>query len=318
MSGEMIGVVKKTTGKVSSLEWANEITLDSISVVKMPFGPMDVQSYKIDGANLIVTLSSGDVITVKSFFSKLGREDEHSELILEDNEGIQWQGQFDPAISEFAFTEMTVLDTSADVAAGALANVPGWAIMGLAALAVGGTAAAVHNSGSSSSSRSSGVGSDDAKSAQAEGVDDSEDDDGKTDQTAPETTVTAVDAEKSVDPDAAPALSEPEDDVLDDDIKDSDLAAFEADEGVDLSGLDALEVAETDVFNDKALELTLGDVIAEVDTDAELQFDFGDAEEDLAELQWASADVQVEIAAVDVQPVVDPLDDLLEQSHPII
>lgn len=152
MSGQSIGVVKKVNGEVSSLDWANTVTLDGVSAVQMPFGPMDVQAYKTDGVDLLISLNSGDVVTIENFFTEFGEDEEISELVLQDEQGVLWRGQFDPMTSEFNFTEIAALDAGADIASGALLNMPDWAMLGLAVLAVGGGAVAVHGSGSSSSS----------------------------------------------------------------------------------------------------------------------------------------------------------------------
>ena len=152
MSGQSIGVVKKVNGEVFSLDWANTVTLDGVRAVQMPFGPMDVQAYKTDGVDLLISLNSGDVVTIENFFTEFGEDEEISELVLQDEQGVLWRGQFDPMTSEFNFTEIAALDAGADIASGALLNMPDWAMLGLAVLAVGGGAVAVHGSGSSSSS----------------------------------------------------------------------------------------------------------------------------------------------------------------------
>ena len=155
MLGKSIGLVKKANGDASSLEWANTVTLDGVSAVQMPFGPMDVQAYKSDGVNLLISLNSGDVVTIENFFSTFAEDEESSELVLQDEEGILWRGQFDPVTSEFNFAEIVTLEAGvgSEAASGALLNLPDWAMLGLAVLAVGGGAIAVHNSRSSSSSK---------------------------------------------------------------------------------------------------------------------------------------------------------------------
>ena len=104
MIGRSIGVVEKDGGGVTSLEWTNLISLESTSVVKMPFGPEDVESYGQAGSGLVIRLKNGETITVENFFTKFGGEDEQNELVLEDDDGVLWWGQFDPALSEFTFT----------------------------------------------------------------------------------------------------------------------------------------------------------------------------------------------------------------------
>lgn len=154
MSEKSVGVVKKESGEVSSFEWPNTVVLDGISAIQMPFGPMDVQSYAADGFNLIINLNSGAAITIEKFFAKFGKNSERSELVLEDAEGVYWLGQFDPAVSEFTFTEISTLDTGVEEAAGVLADIPDWALIGLSVLAVGGVAVAASSGGGGGSSSS--------------------------------------------------------------------------------------------------------------------------------------------------------------------
>ena len=86
MIGKSIGVVEKESGQSTSLEWTSLVALDSTSVVKMPFGPRDVESYEQSGTDLIIKLKSGENVTVKDFFTKFGEEEEQNELVLEDDD----------------------------------------------------------------------------------------------------------------------------------------------------------------------------------------------------------------------------------------
>ena len=78
MIGKSIGLVDKESGQSTSLDWTNLVTLDSTSVVKMPFGPRDVESYEKNGAHLIINLKSGEVVIIQGFFTKFGDEDRKS------------------------------------------------------------------------------------------------------------------------------------------------------------------------------------------------------------------------------------------------
>ncbi|MDM1716473.1 BapA/Bap/LapF family prefix-like domain-containing protein, partial [Thiopseudomonas alkaliphila] len=186
MIGKSIGVVEKETGQSSKLDWSDTVTLNSTSVIKMPFGPEDVSSYEINGENLIINLKSGSSITVLGFFTQF-EEDEKNELVLEDDNGVLWWGQFDAGLSEFTFTEISALDVAAGGAAGAATGgVPDWVKFGLAVLAVGGIIAneshgkSKHKKGLGESSENPGQDSTAPDAPENLEVTNTEDADGKT------------------------------------------------------------------------------------------------------------------------------------------
>ena len=124
MTGRSIGVVEKASGEVSTLAWSNSVALPEASVVKLPFGPEEVKSFQQLGADLEVTLKSGEKISLQNFFN-LGSEseaegssaDQRSELILEDKHGVLWLGQYNGAGENFAFAEINEVEPE---------GLPGW------------------------------------------------------------------------------------------------------------------------------------------------------------------------------------------------
>lgn len=372
MLGKSIGVVKKVNGEVSSLDWANTVTLDGVSAVQMPFGPMDVQAYKTDGVDLLISLNSGDVVTIENFFTEFGEDEEISELVLKDEQGVLWRGQFDPMTAEFNFTEIAALDAGADIASGALLNMPDWAMLGLAVLAVGGGAVAVHNSGSSSSS-SNGL----APSAPGAPTEINLTDAVVTGKAAVGLTVQITDDEgkvlgkevivdkdgnfkytldelpkngesifitvknsaglsservKFVNPDVSSNKELAADDVdvdsnsliINDNVEDSIISADTnyaktavVDESIAFDFSVVAQPAEFDLFDDESavLELSLEDVLDFSDDNEQLSFF---AEDENAVSVQASSVNTSHSDALDVAPVIDPLDDAFEQHHLVI
>ena len=340
MSGQSIGVVKKVNGEVFSLGWANTVTLDGVSAVQMPFGPMDVQAYKTDGVDLLISLNSGDVVTIENFFTEFGEDEEISELVLQDEQGVLWRGQFDPMTSEFNFTEIAALDAGADIASGALLNMPDWAMLGLAVLAVGGGAVAVHGSGSSSSSSnkltpsepdvleapsdiklSGGVVTGKAEAGLTVQVTDAQ---GKllgkevvVDELGNQEHSNNEDLAAGVDPDSN-SLTVNENieiSLIDADENDAKTAVVGEKNGFDFSAME--QSTEFDLFDDESavLELSLEDVLDFSDDNEQLSFF---AEDENAVSVQASSVNTSHSDALDVAPVIDPLDDAFEQHHLVI
>lgn len=379
MLGKSIGVVKKVNGEVSSLDWANTVTLDGVSAVQMPFGPMDVQAYKTDGVDLLISLNSGDVVTIENFFTEFGEDEEISELVLQDEQGVLWRGQFDPMTSEFNFTEIAALDAGADIASGALLNMPDWAMLGLAVLAVGGGAVAVHGSGSSSSSSNKLTPSEpDAPSVPEAPSDIKLSGDVVTGKAEAGLTVQVTDAQGNllgkevtvdeygnfeydlllteipqngesifvivkngagvssapielgnqensnnenlaagVDPDSNSLTvnENVEISLIDADENDAKTAVVGEKNGFDFSAME--QSTEFDLFDDASavLELSLEDVLDFSDDNEQLSFFAED--ENAISVQASSAHTS-HSDALDVAPVVDPLDDAFEQHHLVI
>lgn len=373
MSGQSIGVVKKVNGEVSSLDWANTVTLDGVSAVQMPFGPMDVQAYKTDGVDLLISLNSGDVVTIENFFTEFGEDEEISELVLQDEQGVLWRGQFDPMTSEFNFTEIAALDAGADIASGALLNMPDWAMLGLAVLAVGGGAVAVHGSGSSSSSSNKLTPSEpdipeapsdiklsgDVVTGKAEAGLTVQVTDAQGNLLGKEVTVDEngnfklqievpqngesifVIVKNDAGVSSAPIVLDNQEHSNNEDLAagvDSDSNSLTVNENIEISLIDADEndaktavVGEKNGFNFSAmepstefdlfdnesavLELSLEDVLDFSDDNEQLSFFAED--ENAVSVQASSAHTS-HSDALDVAPVVDPLDDAFEQPHLVI
>lgn len=339
MRGKSIGVVKKASGEASSLEWANSVTLDGVSAVQLPFGPMDVQAYKSDGVNLFVSLNSGDVLTIENFFVTFPEDEESSELVLQDEEGVLWRGQFDPVTSGFDFSEIVTLEAGvgSDVASATLLDLPDWAVLGLAVLAVGGGAVAVHNGSSSSSNKKNTPNTLQAPDAPTDieitGT-------SITGKTQPGFTVLVTDAEGNP---LGEAVKADENGDFQYDISSAvgesffitvtnlagvsseptefthtptgfSMYSFSADEGFDFSAVEDTEKFEMFADEPAELELSLEDVL-QFESDGELSFFAEEGNVEFAQTSFAEV---ASDSVLDVTPLVDPLNDAFEQNHSVI
>ncbi|MDP9030552.1 MAG: Ig-like domain-containing protein, partial [Pseudomonadota bacterium] len=140
-----ITIVDKATGTATEHAFGNA-SLKGTSIVKLPFGQESVQSFQQSGQNLVVTLKSGETITIQNFFV-VGADGAANQLVLENADGTLLLGNYSTPYSGFNFTEISTLDDLGVAAIAADSAVPDWVLWGLGILAVGGTAAALSGGG---------------------------------------------------------------------------------------------------------------------------------------------------------------------------
>ncbi|NWD20490.1 BapA prefix-like domain-containing protein, partial [Pseudomonas sp. IPO3778] len=140
-----ITIVDKATGAATEHAFGNA-SLKGTSIVKLPFGQESVQSFQQSGQNLVVTLKSGETITIQNFFV-VGADGATNQLVLENTDGTLLLGNYSTPYSGFNFTEISTLDDLGVAAIAADSSVPDWVLWGLGILAVGGTAAALSGGG---------------------------------------------------------------------------------------------------------------------------------------------------------------------------
>ena len=89
---DSIVVAAKSAQSTSEMAWGNIKLLDT-SLVKLPVDPSDVASTARSGNNLIVTLKSGEQVTIGDFF-KVDAAGQQSELVFEGQDGFLWQANY--------------------------------------------------------------------------------------------------------------------------------------------------------------------------------------------------------------------------------
>ena len=87
-----IVIVDKSTGAGAEHAFGN-VALNETSIVKLPISPASVQSMQQSGKNLVVTLKSGETVTIQNFFA-VGEDGATSQLVLEDEDGTLYLGQY--------------------------------------------------------------------------------------------------------------------------------------------------------------------------------------------------------------------------------
>ncbi|MQT51109.1 MULTISPECIES: BapA/Bap/LapF family large adhesin [unclassified Pseudomonas] len=140
-----IVIVDKASGAKSE-QALGSLSLKGTSIVKLPFGQESVQSYQQSGNNLVITLKSGEIVTIQNFFVT-GIDGATNQLVLEGSNGTLLLGQYSSPYSGFTFTQISSLDDLTLAAAGGSADIPNWVLWGLGLLAVGGAAAALSGGG---------------------------------------------------------------------------------------------------------------------------------------------------------------------------
>ncbi|MFJ3075450.1 BapA/Bap/LapF family large adhesin [Pseudomonas sp. NPDC087029] len=141
-----IVVADKQSAVATQSAWGN-ITLKSPGVVQMPVAPDQVATVTRHGQDLIVTLKSGEKITVGNFFA-VDQAGVGSDMVFVGEDGTLWHANYDAtAFTGFTFDEVSSLDELVAGIGVAGSATPTWAIAGLSLLGVGGAAAAADHSG---------------------------------------------------------------------------------------------------------------------------------------------------------------------------
>ncbi|CAI3794674.1 hypothetical protein DBADOPDK_01063 [Pseudomonas sp. MM223] len=161
-----IVVADKQSEVATQSAWGN-INLKGPGVVQMPVAPDKVATVTQRGQDLIITLKSGEKVTVGNFFA-VDQAGVGSDIVFVGEDGTLWHAQYDAtAFTGFTFEDVTSLDELVAGIGTAGSAMPTWAIAGLSLLGVGGAAAAANNGGGGSS----GGGSDPDTTAPATPID---------------------------------------------------------------------------------------------------------------------------------------------------
>ncbi|RZL59344.1 MAG: tandem-95 repeat protein, partial [Variovorax sp.] len=133
---EVMKVVRKSGGEIADAT-VETLSLEQPSIVHLRIAPESVARFERRGADLALVLQDGSVTVLRGFFSAYpdnGRND----LVLEDDAGVMWWGQYTSPWTQFSFTEIEWLDVVAAVPV--TDGLPGWLIAGLGALGLGAAA----------------------------------------------------------------------------------------------------------------------------------------------------------------------------------
>ncbi|WP_433735126.1 BapA/Bap/LapF family large adhesin [Pseudomonas monteilii] len=161
-----IVVADKQTEVATQSAWGN-INLKGPGVVQMPVAPDKVATVTQRGQDLIITLKSGEKVTIGNFFA-VDQAGVGSDIVFVGEDGTLWHAQYDAtAFTGFTFEDVNSLDELVAGIGTAGSAMPTWAIAGLSLLGIGGAAAAADNG----SGGSGGGGSDPDTTAPATPID---------------------------------------------------------------------------------------------------------------------------------------------------
>ncbi|WP_043200599.1 BapA/Bap/LapF family large adhesin [Pseudomonas putida] len=163
-----IVIADKQSEVATQSAWGN-INLKAPGVVQMPVSPDQVATVTQRGQDLIITLKSGEKVTVGNFFA-VDQAGVGSDIVFVGEDGTLWHAQYDAAaFTGFTFEDVASLDELVAGIGTAGSAMPTWAIAGLSLLGVGGAAAAADSGGGGGGS--SGGGSDADTTAPATPID---------------------------------------------------------------------------------------------------------------------------------------------------
>ncbi|QHB26138.1 surface adhesion protein [Pseudomonas monteilii] len=144
-----IVVADKQTEVATQSAWGN-INLKGPGVVQMPVAPDKVATVTQRGQDLIITLKSGEKVTIGNFFA-VDQAGVGSDIVFVGEDGTLWHAQYDAtAFTGFTFEDVNSLDELVAGIGTAGSAMPTWAIAGLSLLGIGGAAAAADNGGGGS------------------------------------------------------------------------------------------------------------------------------------------------------------------------
>ncbi|MFJ4384331.1 BapA/Bap/LapF family large adhesin [Pseudomonas sp. NPDC089408] len=148
---ENIVVADKQSEVATQSAWGN-INLKGPGVVQMPVAPDQIATVTQRGQDLIVTLKSGEKVTIGNFFA-VDQAGVGSDIVFVGEDGTLWHAQYDAAaFTGFTFEDVASLDELVAGIGTAGDAMPTWAIAGLSLLGVGGAAAAADGGGGGGSS----------------------------------------------------------------------------------------------------------------------------------------------------------------------
>lgn len=120
-------LIDKKSGSRRQVENGQQISPDRPSVIVLKLAPEKVARYERRGDDLVLVLKDGQEIAITGFFLTYpaadgdrqesadgseaeAREAGRNELVLEDDNGVAWWGQYPEQWSEFHFTEIELHD----------------------------------------------------------------------------------------------------------------------------------------------------------------------------------------------------------------
>ncbi len=129
-------ILAKVAGNLTKVDADNTISVSNPSVVHLKIAPEAVSTFERHGNDLKLVLMNGEEVLIQDFFVQ-DEQGNRSDLVLEDEAGVSWWGQYASPWQSFHFAEI-----ESDL----FGVVPWWwAVLGLAG--IGAAAAAIGGGG---------------------------------------------------------------------------------------------------------------------------------------------------------------------------
>jgi len=97
-------VLSKVAGQIEKFD-TSDISLTSPSIVQLGIAPEAVNMFKRHGDDLQLVLTNGDEVLIRNFFVP-DAQGNRSDLVLQDDAGVYWWGQYTSPWESFHFTEI--------------------------------------------------------------------------------------------------------------------------------------------------------------------------------------------------------------------
>lgn len=129
-----VKVLFKYDGSIIELP-EEQLRMEKPGILGLKLAPEKVSRFERQGDDLVLVLADGRQIVIQDFFVVV--DDMRSDLVLLDDEGVLWWGQYQSPWSGFHFTEIEWDDGVPFLFGDAGTILPGWLLAGLAALGLG-------------------------------------------------------------------------------------------------------------------------------------------------------------------------------------
>lgn len=133
----MLAVVTHIKDGASNTVSGSNIKLTETSIVKLKLSPQAVKEFERSGENLVIHLNNGTTVCIVNFY-KYFVADQHNELVLEDDNGALWVGNYSDGLADFNFTEIQSVDQLVEKDRGILPILLGLGGLGAVGAAIAG------------------------------------------------------------------------------------------------------------------------------------------------------------------------------------
>ncbi|WP_416400957.1 Ig-like domain-containing protein [Alicycliphilus denitrificans] len=148
---KLMEAVYKSGGIARSTDGKEVLALDRPSIISLKIAPEKVARFERRGDDLVLVLHDGQEMVVRHFFTSYP-DDGRNDLVLEDDAGVLWWGQYHGPWTEFHFTEIEWNDEA----------LPFWLLAGLGVLGLGAAAGGGGGGGNGDSGNGGDSGGDDS------------------------------------------------------------------------------------------------------------------------------------------------------------